>query len=226
MPVFNSAGQPIGAGSDLFGKTVMQLGDSNTANDMSSGTNEPNLGYHYVLGKKYGYNYINNGHGGTAWELRDDAEFDGNSGVSKVDRLLASGELPDYLIIALGTNGTVNGESTDTTENTHTLYGAVRYCLHRLKTEAPTLRLGVIIPLNRGQHCGVIDAGQNVRNDIIRQVCREYSVPYADMMYESGITPDMLSDGLHLTNPDVIVEGMPLPRWLYMRKVEQLLLAL
>ena len=226
MSLFMADGTPIEVGvNELYGKRIMQIGDSNTNGGISGGGNEPSVGYHYALSKKYGYTYINNGDNGASWELRDN-DYDAKSGVTKVDALLASGELPDILLIALGTNGSSNGEATDTRDNTHTIYGAVRYCLYELKTKAPTLRVGVILPPNRGTTCGVIDEGQASRNEIIRSVCREYAVPCCDMLYESGITPDMLSDGLHLQNADIIVERMPLPRWLYMRRLESFLLTL
>ena len=94
--------------------------------------------------------------------------------------------------------------------------------VYSVREDAAADLLGTLKKIKEMGYDGVEFAGLygNAPEDV-KRMCDEVGlvpisahVPYADMMYESGITPDMLSDGLHLTNPDVIVEGMPLPRWL------------
>lgn len=225
MGIYNYNKEPLVQPTSLYGATWMQIGDSLTDGSSGSGSGGNDVGFGYAIAKKYGCKFVNNGTSGASWTIRN-ADYDAQCGVTRVNELLEMKTKPDILTIALGTNDRENGESTDTKDTTTTLYGAVRYCLYTLKTNLPTLRLGVIIPPNRGTTNGNVDSNQKTRNKIIKEVCKEFSVPYCDMMEESGITPEMLGDGLHLTNTEVIVENMPVCRWFYMRKLESFLLTL
>lgn len=225
MDIFDFGGNKYTPPTPLNGLVWEQIGDSLTALESGSGTKDGNIGFGTAISKRHGCKFVNNGTFGASWTVRNNEEYDSFCGVTRVDELLASNDLPDILTIALGTNDRENGETTDTATTTTTLYGAVRYCLNALKTNAPTLRLGVVIPPNRGTTNGAVDSAQKARNEIIKTVCREYAVPYVDMMETSGITPQMLSDGLHLYS-DIIKDGMPVCRWFYMRALEQFLLTL
>lgn len=155
----------------------------------------------------------NFGTAGATWEVRagEDATTTANgSGVGKVNQLIASADpntkkCTDYDIVTimLGTNCNTLGAVTDTSADVETMCGAMRYCLEKLLYYYRGARIGGIIPPQRAE----INAEQNVRNDLIRSIYREYSVPYLDFYYEGQTVPDSttpdgssyyISDGTHL----------------------------
>lgn len=214
MTLYDGKGNEIsfasGGGSadyPIIGARVCAIGDSNTQymnNQLET----------YV--KKYtGIASLRNfGTAGAWWEVREDGEEPtttaNNSGVGKVNQLIASADpmtnkCTDYDIITimLGTNCHAIGALSDTSANVHTMCGAMRYCLEKLLYYYRGARIGGIIPPQRAE----ANAEQDERNELIRSIYEEYSIPYLDLYREGQILPDYktpdgsgyyLSDGLHL----------------------------
>ena len=128
------------------------------------------------------------------------------NGVAKLDEFLAeieagTTEQPEYITIAFGTNAytSQNGTVDDTSENTATTSGATRYFIEKIREKCPKTSFGFILPpagtwgTNASKD---IDAGRAA----IKAVCDAEGVPYIDMSKESGITVDMLPDGIHVSS--------------------------
>lgn len=185
---------------------VCAIGDSNT---QYMGSNlETNV-------KKYvGIQSLKNfGTAGATWEVREgeDASVTNNSSaVGKVNQLIANANVDtnmctdyDIITIMMGTNCLVVGDKTNTSSDVGTMCGAIRYCLEKLLYYYRKSRMGVIIPPQRAE----INVEQNQRNELIRKLCQEYSIPILDFYYEGQVVPDSttpngslyyLSDGTHL----------------------------
>ena len=194
------------SGSLATNAKVCAIGDSNT---QYMGTNLENYVKQYT-----GIASLRNfGTAGATWEVRDgeDATTTANSsGVGKVNQLIASADpntkkCDDYDIITimLGTNCNGRGSLSDTSNNVDTMCGAMRYCLEKLLYYYRGARIGGIIPPQRAE----INAEQEERNELIRAIYEEYSIPYLDLYREGQIVPDSslpdgngyyLSDGTHL----------------------------
>ena len=194
------------SGSLATNAKVCAIGDSNT---QYMGTNLENYVKQYT-----GIASLRNfGTAGATWEVRDgeDATTTANSsGVGKVNQLITSADpntqkCDDYDIITimLGTNCNARGSLSDTSNNVDTMCGAMRYCLEKLLYYYRGARIGGIIPPQRAE----INAEQEVRNELIRAIYEEYSIPYLDLYREGQIVPDSslpdgngyyLSDGTHL----------------------------
>ena len=194
------------SGSLATNTKVCAIGDSNT---QYMGTNLENYVKQYT-----GIASLRNfGTAGATWEVRagEDATTTANSsGVGKVNQLIASADpntskCTDYDIITimLGTNCNKRGSLSDTSNNVDTMCGAMRYCLEKLLYYYRGARIGGIIPPQRAE----INAEQAERNELIRAIYEEYSIPYLDLYREGQIVPDSslpdgngyyLSDGTHL----------------------------
>jgi lysophospholipase L1-like esterase len=132
------------------------------------------------------------------------------SGIVMLDEYLAeieagTTEQADYITVAFGTNTfkTDMGTNEDTSETyTSSVYGATKYFIEKIREKVPNAVLGFV--LSPRQNWGNADA-QKLRDvdgarAAIREVCEDYGVPYIDMSKESGITVDMLPDGIHIKN--------------------------
>ena len=132
------------------------------------------------------------------------------SGIVMLDAYLAeieAGTTPqaDYITVAFGTNTfkTDMGTNEDTSETyTSSVYGATKYFIEKIREKVPNAVLGFV--LSPRQNWGNADA-QKLRDvdgarAAIKTVCEEYGVPYIDMSTQSGITVDMLPDGIHIKN--------------------------
>jgi lysophospholipase L1-like esterase len=132
------------------------------------------------------------------------------SGIVMLDEYLAeieagTTEQADYITVAFGTNTfkTDMGTNEDTSETyTSSVYGATKYFIEKIREKVPNAVLGFV--LSPRQNWGNADA-QKLRDvdgarEAIKTVCEEYGVPYIDMSTQSGITVDMLPDGIHIKN--------------------------
>ena len=194
------------SGSLATNAKVCAIGDSNT---QYMGTNLEKYVKQYT-----GIASLRNfGTAGATWEVRDgeDATTTANlSGVGKVNQLIASADPDtqkcddyDIITIMLGTNCNARGSLSDTSNNVATMCGAMRYCLEKLLYYYRGARIGGIIPPQRAE----INAEQKERNELIRAIYEEYSIPYLDLYREGQIVPDSslpdgngyyISDGTHL----------------------------
>lgn len=131
------------------------------------------------------------------------------SGMIKLDEFIAeieagTTEQPDYITIAFGTNSFAAqlGTNADTSATDTSVYGATKRFIEVLREKCPKSVFGFV--LSPKQNWGSSDP-YNLRavdaaRTAIKAVCDEYGVPYIDMSTQSGITVDMLPDGIHISN--------------------------
>lgn len=177
----------------VVGARVCAIGDSNT---QYMGDNLETYVKQYT-----GIASLRNfGYAGASWETTGNADvIENGSCVGKVNQLIANPDpntklCTDYDIITImmGTNMKAQGTLSDTSETVTTMCGAMRYCLEKLLYFYRQSRIGVIIPPMRA----TINKAQNDRNELIRTICKEYSVPYLDFYYAGQCMPDeLLKDG-------------------------------
>lgn len=131
------------------------------------------------------------------------------SGIIKLDEYLAeieagTTEQADYITVAFGTNSFAAqlGTNEDTAETNTSVYGATKYFIEKIRENIPNAVLGFV--LSPKQDWGSADPNNTRDVDgartAIKTVCDEYGVPYIDMSTQSGITADMLPDGIHISN--------------------------
>lgn len=131
------------------------------------------------------------------------------SGMIKLDELISeiesgTAEQPDYITIAFGTNSFAAqiGTNADTAENDTTVYGATKRFIEILREKCPQSVFGFVLSPKQDwgaadpSHVRAVDAARTA----IKSVCDDYGVPYVDMSTQSGITVDMLPDGIHISN--------------------------
>lgn len=124
-----------------------------------------------------------------------------NAFLSEID---AGAEPPDYITIHFGSNAITSqlGTSSDTSEDTNTVCGAVKYFIEKLRTNCPNTVIGFVLPPQSdwGGNSTVKSVKQG--HDAIESVLslEDYAAPYVDMWKESGITVSMLPDGIHVSS--------------------------
>ena len=130
-----------------------------------------------------------------------------HNGVYMLDTLISevegnTREAPDYILFEYGSNGgtSVIGNIDDTSANTGTTVGAMKYCIEKCREKLPNTCIGFILP---PQSTWNGNYGRNVSatREIMLQVLAldGYSVPYCDMWKESGIIKSMLPDNIHIS---------------------------
>jgi lysophospholipase L1-like esterase len=130
-----------------------------------------------------------------------------HNGVYMLDTLISevdaeTREAPDYILFEYGSNGgtSVIGNIDDTSANTGTTVGAMKYCIEKCREKLPNTCIGFILP---PQSTWNGNYGRNVSatREIMLQVLAldDYAVPYCDMWKESGITKSMLPDNIHIS---------------------------
>lgn len=144
-------------------------------------------------------------------------------GIEEIKKTSTSGLVDTYTItLTDGTTSTftvTNGEkgdagsTTDTGEtsaDTSTMCGAIRYCMEKLKTYDPTSIILVLLPPQRAEG----NDSQEKVNAVIKSIVNSYGVKTLDIYHESGIVPNTkianvnyLTDGLHLNKNGYTVLG-------------------
>lgn len=184
----------------LIGKYFIAMGDSLT--QYAGGRYNYDYGFLSALARKYNMRVENRGTGGTSWGYSNDAHtgsFDGDCACEKVDRLIESGVVPDFLTLEYGANQTEASDGdpiTSTSSDTTSRCGAIKYCIERLQAYAPPMPLGIVLPTHRNEG-NVSNARQEEINDMIVEVAKQYSVPVLDLFHEGNLMPFMFVDGLH-----------------------------
>lgn len=131
------------------------------------------------------------------------------SGMIKLDEFIAeieagTTEQPDYITIAFGTNSFAAqiGTDEDTSMTDTSVYGATKRFIEVLRAKCPKSVFGFVLPPK--QNWGSADPSKiravDAARAAIKTVCDNYGVPYIDMSTQSGITVDMLPDGIHISN--------------------------
>ena len=215
MAIYDYQGNVIavgGGGSPLAGKKICLIGDSNTQYNANA--------FKTYFEETSGCSFTPNGTAGATWEIRDGYA----SAVEKVDAMIANADEStnlctdyDFILIMMGTNCSAIGDVEDTSATTTTMCGAIRYCLEKLLYYYRKSKIGVILPIQRGED----NEYQIERNNPIQQICEEYSVPTLDLNRRGqivgdsklGATSHYLSDGVHLGANGVIQFQETVGKW-------------
>lgn len=120
------------------------------------------------------------------------------------------------VIIAYGTNDWRMGRTLDNSNNnkdTTTILGAFRYCVDKLLTTYPNLRLYVFTPAyrdklgeNKDETCYTFKTNGLLLNDVnkaLQEVSNSYGIPTLNMLENGNVNPynstNWLNDGTHCT---------------------------
>lgn len=171
------------------------IGDSLTA---WGGGSDGSSGFLKVVHDKTGMLTTNQGYAGAWWQTGDGQTY---CAVNRVNTLIKNGIKYDLYCFIMGTNAGSNTDTGETSEDTTTMCGAIRYCLEKLKAYDPTAQILVCLPPQRAEG----NSNQEKVNEVIKSIANSYSVKTLDIYHESGIVPNTvvsnsgyLSDGLHL----------------------------
>lgn len=182
---------PDYATQNAHGKHWWHIGDSNSAWYGGSVMDSPDdMGFLVQAARKNGISKLTNrSMAGASWAYRADYEdsLNAQSGIARVEELLASGETPDIITIMLGTNSDdAIGTMNDAVTNKYTTYSAVKYCMEFLLQAFPTSAIGVMLPMQRAEG----NTQQAEKNNAIKEVCEYYAIPTLDLYHTGQIVPD------------------------------------
>lgn len=185
----------------LAGATWTLFGDSIT--ELYAGTGTGGDDFASRIANEFGMKLDNRGKSGSNIYAGGSGNYTDVSGIVMLDAFLAeidAGTIaqPGYITVAFGTNTFTNDIGTnDDTSETHTAstYGATKYFIEKLREKCPHSSFGFILP-PRHNWSRDVDGGRAA----IKAVCDDYGVPYVDMSQVSGITGDMLPDGVHTSD--------------------------
>lgn len=185
-------------------KTGVFVGDSLT--NWGGGTDEVS-GFLKVVHEKTGLITKNEGYAGAWWQTGDDQTY---CAVNRVNTIVSEGRKYDLYCFIMGTNAGSNTDTGETSADTTTMSGAIRYCMETLKAYHPTARILVCLPPQR------VEGNENQAqvNEVIKSIAESYSVKTLDLYHHSGVVPNTvvsdsnyLSDGLHLGENGYTVIG-------------------
>lgn len=182
----SSSGESGGSSDNyLKGKSLYVIGDSLTAySDWGK-----------ALCEAEGMTWNNWGYAGTTMAAPDSPNYEtGHTGVERVRQLPSDSDYVKenmIVLIWLGINDTNLGSGVEETD-IHTLYGGLNDVLSYLTTTFPKTPFG-IMGLHKNSNKTV-----TTTNEIMKQICAKYSVPFFDTESEGRITSAYLTDGLHL----------------------------
>lgn len=185
-------------------KSMLMIGDSLT--NWAGGNNYQD-GFLKIVHDKTGIIPTNEGTAGAWWQTGDGQDY---CGVNRINTLIAEGRKYDLYCFMLGTNAGSTTDTGETSADTTTMCGAIRYCLETLKAYQPTARIIVCLPPQRAEG----NENQEKVNEVIKKIAESYSVKTLDLYHHSGAVPNTvvpdsnyLSDGLHLGENGYTVIG-------------------
>lgn len=184
--------------------TGVFIGDSLT--DWGGGGDETN-GFLKIVHDKTGLVTKNEGYAGATWQDGDSQTY---SAVDRINTIISEGRTYDLYCFMMGTNGGSNVDTGETSADTTTMCGAIRYCMEKLKAYHPTAHILVCLPPQRAEG----NENQEQVNKVIKAIVESYSVKTLDVYHHSGIVPNTtianigyLSDGLHLGENGITMLG-------------------
>lgn len=176
-------------------KSMLMIGDSLTN---WAGGNCYDDGFLKIVYEKTGIIPTNEGTAGAWWQTGDGQDY---CGVHRVNNLISDGRKYDLYCIMLGTNEGSNADTGETSDDTSTMSGAIRYCMEKLKAYEPTKPILVCLPPQREEG----NENQEMVNEVIKSIVESYGVKTLDIYHNGGIVPNTkiasisyLTDGLHL----------------------------
>lgn len=184
--------------------TGVFIGDS--LMDWGGGGDEAN-GFLKIVHDKTGLVTKNEGYAGATWQDGDSQTY---SAVDRINTIISEGRTYDLYCFMMGTNGGSNVDKGETSADTTTMCGAIRYCMEKLKAYHPTAYILVCLPPQRAEG----NENQEQVNKVIKAIVESYSVKTLDVYHHSGIVPNTtianigyLSDGLHLGENGITMLG-------------------
>lgn len=185
-------------------KTGVFIGDSLTN---WGGGNDALKGFLKIVHEKTGLITKNEGTAGAWWQT---GNADDVCAVGRVNTIIAEKRKYDVYCFLMGTNAGSNTDTGETSADTSTMCGAIRYCLETLKAYDPTAQIIVCLPPQRAEG----NENQEKVNEVIKKIAESYSVKTLDLYHHSGAVPNTvvagsnyLSDGLHLGEKGYTVIG-------------------
>lgn len=227
MNLYDYGGTQISVAPPSAGKTWTLFGDSLTEAwggadwTQYNGMHYPEgdarrwVGYKFAsrIGRELRLTLDNRAKSGSNIYYSDSGTYAAVNGITLLNSFIAEIEAgtfncPDYVTVAFGSNSLSSaiGASGDTSTDTGTVYGATKYFIEKLRALQanynPQMVFGFVLPPQTEWSNGV--GGHDVAGAraAIKAVLDSdaYSAPYVDMWTESGITPDMMPDGVHISS--------------------------
>lgn len=225
MQFFDYAGVTISAAPPYEGKRWTLFGDSLTEAyggtdwNIYNGTSYPEgdarrwTGYKFAsrIGRELRLTIDNRAVGGTNIYYNTGGAYTDYNGINMLNAFISGIEAgttvcPDYITVGFGSNQNLSyvGTPEDTSDNYTTTYGATKYFVEKLRmlqeTCNPQLVFGFVLPPQTVWSGSAERAARG--REAIKAVLDtdEYRTPYVDMWTESGITAQMLPDGVHISD--------------------------
>lgn len=172
------------------------------------------------IARKHGFKMDNRAHSGSnIYNSRTSSDLY-VPGVTVVDAFadeISNGiiEAPSLITVGFGSNTVrdeIGNESDKPSNTAKSMYAGAKYFIEKLKATCPHARIVYILhPLQTGWR----DTDGKSR-EAMRKVFEEYNVEYVDMSKASGLTTDMLPDGLHVSSKEANAQyGRYLERYLF-----------
>lgn len=185
-------------------KSMLMIGDSLTN---WAGGNCYDDGFLKVVYEKIGVVATSEGLAGAWWQTGSGQT---GCGVVRVDTLISDSRKYDLYCFMLGTNQGSTTDTGETSSDTTTMCGAIRYCMEKLKAYDPLKPILICLPPQRAEG----NENQEKVNEVIKSIVESYGVKTLDIYHHSGIVPNTkianvyyLSDGLHLGENGYTVLG-------------------
>lgn len=176
-------------------KSMLMIGDSLTN---WAGGNCYHDGFLKIVYDKTGVIPTNEGTAGAWWQTGDGQTY---CGVNRINTLISDGRKYDLYCIMLGTNAGSTTDTGETSADTTTMSGAIRYCIESLKAYEPTKPILICLPPQRAEG----NDSQEKVNEVIKTIVESYGMKPLDIYHNGGIVPNTkianigyLTDGLHL----------------------------
>lgn len=197
----------MNANSPIANSRWVLFGDSLT--DSYGGHDKSSQYFAAKIANEFNIDFDNRAKSGSNIYAGGYGNYTAVSGIIQLNNYLAeieagTTEQADYITVAFGTNSFADqmGTNADTSATTTSVYGATKYFIEQIRAKVPNAVLGFV--LSPRQDWGTNDPKNqrdlNGARAAIKQVCEDYGVPYIDMSMESGITVDMLPDGIHISS--------------------------
>lgn len=198
--------------TDNYGGHDWQESSSNVGGDgwKDSAAAVPWTGYFWAskIAREFGLVLDNRAKGGSNINTGSNGNYTNLCGINILDAFLAEidagAAAPDYITVHFGSNAYTAqlGTVDDTAETTGTVCGAVKYFIERLRAKCPNSVIGFVLPPQSDWGSNSTSKSVAQGREAIKSVLDldAYAVPYVDLWKTSGITVDMLPDGIHVSS--------------------------
>ena len=158
------------------------IGDSLTEHNSRTTTN-----YHDYIAKEMGITVVNMGKSGSGYKRV------GGSGDNFYQRALTIPTDADVVTIFGSGNDSIymsNDLGTATDTGTDTIGGCVNTCIDNIYSRIPAVQLGIVAPTPwDSSNPADTTSGWSNYVELLRQICRNRSIPFLDLFHESNLRP-------------------------------------